>query len=210
MPCCKRREPLNTAPPTTTNFVGYDLAERIAGNRRPRGVWRARQDSNCDLCLRWGGSRLTACPSTGEPCWLGAEREMPVRQGFLTAVAGPLYRRERTTRTARNALVSPASTAGLPIIVCLWWVELRPPAKPQAAVNGSCLCAADGPCTDDRSIAPSFHPEELEHAAVAVLLSEEAARVVQAFFAAEQAVLARAAVRYEHAGRLVVVVSGRR
>src|SRR5215510_15224926 len=60
------------------------------------------------------------------------------------------------------------------------------------------------------SISPSFHPEEFEHAAVAVLLSEEAARVVQAFLGAQQSVLARVPIRYEHAGRLVVVVSCRR
>ena len=51
--------------------------------------------------------------------------------------------------------------------------------------------------------------EELIRGIVAVLLGEEAAGVVEAFFGPEQALLARTAVRHVDAGRLVVLDTGR-
>jgi len=51
--------------------------------------------------------------------------------------------------------------------------------------------------------------ENFKSSVIAVLLSEEAASIIEAFFGAEQALTARTAARDVDAGRLVVLGTGR-
>src|SRR5262249_27318308 len=128
----------------------------------------------------------------------------------LAVACGGAFRRPREGAAAISAL------AALPLPRPVRSRPRRTMKKPpRGAAAASSLLT---PSRWQRTIAPPPstlsillpHIDDLEQVVLAVLLGEEAARVVEALLGSEQAIAARAAAGDEDAGRLVVLGAGRR